>query len=99
MSIFIECINRFVDVQYNSVDSTISCTFLNQMDTSIKSCSITYGPCGQNRTQRVEERSSLALPNNVTLMITLHASGSYCYTVTASNDNFTIAVEGQLQSK
>ena len=84
-------------MQYNSADSTISCAFLNQMDTSIKSCCVSYGPCGQELTQTIQKNSSLVLPNNVTLSIL--PRGSYCYTIIASSGNFTVAVEGMIQSK
>ena len=93
----IECANQFVAVRYNSADSTISCTFLNPMDTSIKSCRVTYGPCGQEPTQSVQKFSSVELPNNIAL--TIMPRGTYCYTVTASNDNFTVSIEGMIQSK
>lgn len=90
------CTNRFIDVRYNPADSTISCVSLNPTNTSIKSCRVTYGPCGQEQTQTVERVSSIELPSNITLII---PHGSYCYTVTASSDTFTIAVEGTIKSK
>ena len=84
-------------MQYNSDASTILYTFLNGMDASIKSCRVTYGECGQTRTQSVQGNTSLALPNSDTL--TVMSRDSYCYTVTASNGNFTVAVEGMMQHK
>ena len=68
------------------------------MDTSIKSCNVTYGPCGQGQTQSVHGSSTSASPNTVTLEIIV-PHDSYCYTVTASNDSFTVAVDGRIQSK
>ena len=96
-SFHLGCTNGFVNVQYNSADSTISCTFLKPMDTSIKSCRVTYGQCGQRQTQTDEKFSTVALPNNITLSVM--PGSSYCYTVTASNGNFTASVEGRIQSK
>ena len=93
--LYLGCTNRFVDVRYNPADSTISCVFLNPMNTSIKSCRVTYGPCDQEQTETVEN-SSTELSSNITLRI---PRGSYCYTVTASSDTFTIAVEGTIKSK
>ena len=85
-------------MRYNPADSTISCVSLNPTNTLIKSYRVTYGPCGQEQTQTVEGVSSIELLSEITLRI---PRGSYCYTVTASSGNFTIAVEGTLliQSK
>ena len=85
-------------MQYNSTASTITCTFLNQLDTSIKICRVTYGECGRDQTQSIQESSSLAFPNTVTLMV-IPDFGSFCYNVTANNSNFTVVVERNVQSK
>ena len=82
-------------MRYNQADFTITCVSLNPTNTSIKSCRVTYGPCDQQQTQTVEGVSSIELPSDITLMI---PRGSYCYTVTASSDNFMIAVEGTSNS-
>ena len=95
MLTILECSNRFVDVRYDSSDSTISCAFLNQTDTSIKSCSVTYGSCNQQQSQTtVSGMSTVASPNNVTLSI--EPQGSFCYTVSASNRDLTVAVDGKI---
>ena len=96
-SVVTGCTNQFVEVQYSSADSTISCIFLNQMDTSIKSCNVTYGICGQNLKQTVQGSTSLMFPNTVVLKVT--QSSSFYYAVTATNDSFTVVVEGSVQSK
>ena len=73
-------------------ESTISCVFQNQSDTSEKSCCITYGLCDQERL-----RNALADCNNY-YSLELDLSGTsrqrYCYIVTASNDTYTVKVEG-----
>ena len=96
-SVITGCMNQFVDVQYNSADSTISCTFINQMNTSIKSCNVTYGICGQNLKQTVQGSTSLMFPNTVVLKLMYNSS--FCYAVTATNNSFTVVVEGSAQSK
>ena len=95
-SLSLGCTNQFVAIRYNSADSTISCAFLNPTDTSIKLCRVIYGPCGEEQTRSVEGFSSIELPNNITLIV---PRGSYCYTATANTDNFTVAVQGMIQSK
>ena len=95
MLTILECTNRSVDVRYDSSDSTISCAFLNQTDTSIKSCSVNYGPCGQQQSQTtVSGMSTVASPNTVTLSI--KPRGTFCYTVSASNRDFTIEIDGRI---
>ena len=79
-------------------DSTISCVLLNPTNTSIKSCRVTYGHCDQEQDQNVEGVSSADLPNNNIITVKV-PRGSYCYTATASTDDFIVAVEGSIQSK
>ena len=92
------CKNLFVDVQYNFSASTFICNFLNQMDTSIKYCSIVYGDCDQWQTQIARGNSTPGAPNTVTLTVMI-SGGSVCYTAEASNGSFTLVVEGRVQSK
>ena len=85
-------------MQYNSTASKIICNFLNQFDTSIKSCQVTYGECGTGQTQSVPGNSTSETPNTVILTV-MFGDGSTCYNVTASNGNFTVMVEGRMLSK
>ena len=94
----VECENHFVDISYNSADSTITCTFLNKMDNTTKSCSVRYGPC-DNVNKTINDDGHRKLPNTVVLQVT-NPNSSFCYVVTASNGSFTLVVEGRLiQSK
>ena len=90
-SISIECTNRFVEVQYNSATSTISCVFLSELDTSEKSCSILYGVCDQ-------EQTKMAVGNTTSssVMLKVDVTGSYCYTLVARNGTYTIMVDGRI---
>ena len=78
-------------MEYNSTLSAITCKFLNQSDTSVKSCSATYGRCDEKTNKTVLQRSSVETPNYIVLEIDLQ--GSLCYNVIASNDTFTATVE------
>ena len=73
-----------------SSESTISCVFLNQSDNSEKTCCVTYNLCDLTGTQKCNKIS----PYNIKLELSGHSSETYCYTVTASNDNYTVKVEG-----
>lgn len=78
-------------MQYNSATSTITCTFLNQSDTSLKSCSIRYGSCDQQQRKTVQENSS---SSKITL--SLKSQNSFCYTAIARNSTFAVAVQGSI---
>ena len=93
---FAECTNNFVQVEYkeNTSDSTISCVFPNQSDISEKVCCITHQLCDQ------KERISQECNKHLQYKIDLEASESvssgqlYCYTAIASNNTYTVKVEG-----
>ena len=93
LSLTTGCSNEFVRVKYDSATSTISCNFLNQFDTSEKVCRIHYGVCDEII---VETTSASDTSDSVTLKLRILNSASYCYSLTASNDSYTVTVEGQI---
>ena len=89
-----ECNNQFVEIKYNSAATTISCVFLNQLDSSEKSCSIQYGICDQEQTEMVASNTT---SGNVMLNLALTGSGRvYCYNITARNRTYTVIVDGKI---
>ena len=86
----IGCTNEFVSVQYDSITSTITCDFLDEMDISIKSCSVMYGQCDQMLVHGSQQNGTA---NSITLRV---PETFECYKVRASNDTFTIIVEGRM---
>ena len=88
-NIIIGCNNEFVHVEYDSDTSTITCTFLDKTDTSIKSCSLRQ--CDQMPASVPQQNSTVEAPNSISLNV---ATGdSDCYLVTASSNSFRITVE------
>ena len=96
--------NSFVKVEYfrGSGGVNISCIFQDNQDNSSKSCIIRYGLCGQNAFRMYNTVQAISNPesvNIVTLQLTLDSQLSnrtFCYNITASNDTFTVIVEGQI---
>ena len=87
--------NQFVTVEYNSAESTVSCTFLNQQDDSTKFCRIRYGQCQQELMLSSEAYAT----TETVIVLSLefdNAGQMYCYTVEAGNNSYTITVEGSL---
>ena len=84
-----DCINRFVEVKYNSDTSTILCQFLTQTTTP-RSCTIKYGQCTQMLIYESEDNSTL---NPISLKV--DPAMLECYVVTASSNEITVLVEGQ----
>jgi hypothetical protein len=92
----IECTNQFVEIGYNSATSTITCVFLNELDTSEKSCSIRYGVCDQEKTEMATGNTTTG---SVILDLDLTNTGSssvYCYSVIARNRTHTVMVDGRI---
>ena len=86
------CTNEFVNVEYLSTTSTITCAFLDQTDTSIKSCSVMYGQqCEEMLIPGSQQNSTAEDPYSITLSVPENIN---CYEITASNGSFTIVVEG-----
>ena len=85
----IGCTNEFVRVEYDSATSTITCNFLDETDTSIKSCSLQE--CDQMLASVPGLNSTVETPNSIALSV---ATGdSDCFLVTASNTSFRTSVE------
>ena len=94
---FTECTNSFVQVEYEETSSvsTISCTFVNVSDTSEKTCCVSHRLCDQNQPDNTPGPvCSIDSPYSIQLEVSRHLTQTYCYTVTASNDTYTINVEG-----
>lgn len=86
-SLFPECSNRFVKVEFNF--PTITCKFLNQLDHSNKSCSVRYGRCSQ----KMAEIAS-ATTTSDTIKLDINPSGfSNTICVTASNGSHIVTLE------
>ena len=75
--------------------STITCRFLDESDTSVKSCNVTYGRCGQELTQprQLGNFSTMEAPNTVYIKLPVNSNSLDCYNVTASSDVFTVIVQ------
>ena len=87
-----ECTNRFVEVLYSDAPLIITCKFLNQLDSSEKSCSFHFGLCDQTPK---ETTSGNTKTDSVTLYPSRpRAENSFC--VTASNNSYSIRVEGEI---
>ena len=94
-----ECDNRFVSIEYNSTEFTFSCRFLNEFDTSQKSCSVQYGNCDEGLSMMTPVNSSFSRSISLKLNQTsLSGDASYCYIVTATNESYTARIEGILKS-
>ena len=78
----------------------IVCTFLSQQESqSTLSCDVAYGPCQQQPTMIA--RGTISSTNNimdVVLIPEIPQTSDYCYVVNASNGNFTIVIEGLIES-
>ena len=83
-----------MDVQYDSMTSAIICDFTDKLDMSVKSCSVKYGQSDQTLIYNAEANSTLERPNYITVKV--DPKKFNYYSVTASNDNITIIVEGSL---
>ena len=95
LSLLSGCINRFVEVEYDRMTSSITCRFLDETDTSIKSCSVTYGQCSQvpGQVGQLGNSSTMETPNVVYIKIPVSGDDLKCYNVTASSDVFTVIVQ------
>ena len=81
---------------FESVTNKLYCTFLNQQDTSGKSCNVSYAPCGDELIQTAAGYSNTERPNIVEIHLNLPESNTYCYIVDATSDTFKILVEGRI---
>lgn len=87
--------NRFVRVEYDTAESTLSCIFLNQQDNSTKVCKIKYGLCQQGLSKFYEETTTTEM---AVLKLQLGSGRTYCYQVEASNRTYTVLIEGTLSA-
>ena len=94
VSFYVDCTNQFVEIQYSSATSTISCIFLSELDGSEKSCSIRYGECNQELTEMAAGNTTTS--SVIMLNLTLTSSDSQCYVATASNGTYTVMVDGSI---
>ena len=92
--------NQYVSVTTKSVERIIMCEFLNQQDVHIeRRCTVLYGRCRERLTHRAQGFAidgsliSIQLPN-----ITNSDIQNYCYAAVASNDTFSVLIEGKFQS-
>ena len=96
MCFVIGCSNLFVRVVYNSDTSTLMCIFLNELDISPKSCSITYGQCDTEMKQSTRIEDS----NGTILTLTLQElAPPTCFIVMASNSTFSVSVDGSIKGR
>ena len=77
------------------MSSAITCTFLNDLDTSIKSCVVMYGQCGQELKQTTQGNSTVEDPNTISLPV--DSDRIDCYVVTASSGLFSVIVDSQAE--
>lgn len=99
---FIECTNNFIQVIYKETTSisepVISCVYLKQSDASNKTCCIGYGICDQETFEYTQQECNEDFPYNIQLDVSGHSRQTYCYTVTASNDTYTVKVKGNFST-
>ena len=85
--------NQFVVVSLDFSSNTFTCSFLNQLDTTAKLCSISYGFNPQQLTYTANGSS-----DSFTVTLPLHDDVKrerlVYFIVTASNNTFTLLVEG-----
>ena len=88
-----DCNNQFVSVDYDPKYMNITCTFINELDISPKSCRVEYGTCDQET--YVTEGN--ATDGHVVILLNSSVTNpmNFCYTVTASNATFMVMVKGE----
>ena len=70
----------------------ISCEFLNQSDTSEKTCCVAFRPCDKKESEFHNKTCDRDSPYSIQLEV---VDQSYdCYIVTASNDTYGVKVKG-----
>ena len=98
---YTECTNNFVEVVYKDTSESsesiiISCVFLNQSDTSKKTCCVTHQLCDQ-RGPPNDEVCNKDFPYSIKLDMSGYSDQMYCYIATASNGTYTVKVEGSFE--
>ena len=79
------------------MSSVITCRFLNELDTSIKSCLVMYGQCGQELDQTTRGNSTVEDPN--TILLPVDSIRLDCYVVIANSGSFTVIVDSQANNE
>ena len=85
-----------MNVEYDPSTATISCTFVNELNSSQKSCHVEYGMCDKVMNFKFAQNSTTdSSLSTVTLKLNITAMNSNtCYVVTATNGTFTVIVNG-----
>ena len=93
---FIDLIKEFVNIEFNQTASSIKCSFHNQQENTLTSCSAVFGP-GQdcsNLSQSSSETSTIATNNSVIIHLNIehgtNDSNPYCFHVIATNGSLTV---------
>ncbi len=81
-----------MQVVYREI-SSISCVFLNRSDTSEKTCCVTFRPCDQREPGNTQICNDTR-DSSYVIHLKVDGHSSNCYTVTASNDTYSMKVEG-----
>ena len=73
------------------------CAFLNQLDASEKTCSVEYGLMISGEAINISDSANTTTNNSVSLELRLdNTVSNYPFIVTASNDTYTVVVEGSI---
>ena len=81
-------------MEHESSPSRITCQFLNESDTSLKSCTVQYGNYDETLAYISRGNSTVEAPNKIALNVDPGRLG--CYVVTASSDTISILIEGRI---
>ena len=92
---FLGSTNDYVDVMIKS-NGSIICKFLDQRSRQVvKSCEIMFGQCEQQKDTILKGNAFDVTTDSIRIDIpATYSTQSFCYTVKASNNNFTINIEG-----
>ena len=87
--------NNFVDLNIIQASSNIVCIFLEPQAYELeKTCSIVGSPC-----KVLSQKSHNNMSKNVTIGLSLEEIElEYCFNVTASNNFFTVIIEGTFKT-
>ena len=83
------------------MNTTLSCTFLSELDTSLKSCTVRYGICGLEEYTiqgNVSDESPFEISIGLKSSIVESTNNNCCYIVTARNGTYEIIVNGSCTS-
>ena len=94
---FTDLIKEFVNIEFNQTASSIECSFHNQQENTLTSCSAVFGP-GQdcsNLSQSSSENSTIVTDYSIIIHLNIDQHGTndinpYCFHVTATNGSLTV---------